>query len=181
MQEEIGTPTSTEKVEETTEVTEETTEETPEESVDDLKARLAKAEEEKENQKKRAEKAEKKAKEAPKVEEVKTDSTMSQKDILYIAKAEIHEDDMEEFTNTMSKMGMTAKEAHEFLAPRFAVKAEERKTAAATQTKSPRGTKPNTGEDLLSKVEGGGDIPTSDAEMQKMILAKQNRFKKKEQ
>ena len=159
MIDENGTPASTE---------EETTEEVQEETVEELKARLAKAEEERENQKRRAEKAEKKAKEIPKQE-----GSLNQNDLLYIAKTDIHEDDLSELNRVMTNMGMSAKEAHDYLKPRFAIKAEERNTAQATATGSGRGKKPKTGDDYLAEAQKTGEIPTDDSSMQDLILARQ--------
>jgi len=164
MNEEIGTPASTE--------TEEQVDETQEEEQVDWEAEAKKNKEVADNYKIRAEKAEKKAKEAP--EKKVDDSSLSQTDFLYLAKSDIHEEDLGELNDVMSKMGMNAKQAHEYLKPRFAVKAEERKTASVTNTGSGRGKKPKTGEDYLDKANKTGELPDSDTGMQDLILARQN-------
>lgn len=180
MIEETGTPASTEETteEETQVETSEETTETPEqesgESVEEYKARLQKAEELAENYKKRAEKAEKKAKETPQA------SDLSQQDIIFLAKTDIHEDDIPEVTEWARFKKISVKEAYEQLKPKLAVEAEHRKTEAATQTSSPRGVKPVSGEDILAKAEKTGEIPETEEGMRKLQEARLARFKKKE-
>lgn len=177
MNENNGTPASTEE-EQVVETTEETTEEeTKEESIEDLKSRLAKAEEEKENQKRRAEKAEKKAKT---VQKPASDTNLSQNDVIYLAKSDIHEDDIAYVTDYAQKFGISVKEAHKQTLPILNQRKEERTTAEVTATKSPRGVKPRTGEDMLKKAEETGELPTGDDAMQELILARQNRMRRKE-
>jgi hypothetical protein len=159
------------------ETTEEAQEEKQEESVDDLKALLAKAEEERENQKKRAEKAEKLAKQNKPT--AKEEGTLSTTDVLYLAKSDVHDDDIEYLTTLAKNNKLSLKEAHAQFKPLLDVRNEERKTADATQTGSGRGKKPATGEEYLRKAQETGEVPTTDKGMQELILARQNRFKKK--
>lgn len=174
MNEETGTPTSTEEeqVEETQEeetTTDDSTDEDSEEvDVEALKSEAQKAKELAENYKKRAEKAEKKAKSTP-----KQDSSLSQNDIIYLAKTDIHEDDISYVTEYAQKFGLSVKEAHEQTKPILGVRNEERTTAEATSTKSPRGKKQLTGAELVRKVEESGEIPTDDRGMQEYIAARQ--------
>lgn len=158
------------------EVAEEVTEEeSPSETIEEVKEKLAKAEEIAENQKIRAEKAEKKAKTAPKKEN-KTDD-LSQKDVIFLSKTEIHEDDFDEVVETAKAKGITAKEAYDYMKPILDVRSEERTTADATQTKSPRGVKANTGEDLVKKAEKTGEVPEDEAGMKAMAEARMARRK----
>ena len=98
---------------------------------------------------------------------------MSTKDVLYLAKADIHEEDMEEVTSLAKAMfGGDVKKAHEYLKPRFAVKAEERKTAEATHTGTARrGSVKVTDEALLASAKAG-KIPESDEEIERLVRAK---------
>jgi hypothetical protein len=104
-------------------------------------------------------------------------SSMQEDDLLYIAKADIHEDDLGELKEVMEKLGKTAKEAHSYLAPRFSLKAEERNTAQATATKSARGVKPTTGEDLLQRAEETNLLPETEAGMRKLAQSRLARRK----
>jgi hypothetical protein len=173
MEEQNGIPTSTETEETTEESTESETQEETEENVD-WQAEAKKAKELADNYKKRAEKAEKKAKEAP-----APVGNVSQSDILYLAKADIHEDDIGYVTEYAQKFGISIKEAHAQTSPILAQRKEERTTAQVTSTKSARGIKTRTGEDYLEKAEQTGEIPTDDKGMQALILARQSRFKRK--
>jgi hypothetical protein len=163
---ETVTPTSEEKEETTEEVVEE---ETKEEEEVDYKALAEKNAELANNYKVRAEKAEKKAK------EVQPSTSLPQSDLLYLAKADIHEEDVEELTTYAEKMGVSVKEAHEFLKPVFDIRQEQRKTAQTTETKSGRGKTQKTGDDYLDTALKTGELPDSDEAMQALILAKQKR------
>lgn len=174
MNEENGTPTSTgEMVIETT--SEETSSGSSEEVTEDqTAAELAKAKELADNYKRRAEKAEAKAKETPK--QVETKESIDQNDLIFLAKADIHEDDIADVTKWARNNNIPVKDAFNQFKPILDARTEERKTASATSTGSPRGTKPVTGEDLLQKAEKG-EIPTSDADITKMIQARIERRK----
>lgn len=138
------------------------------ESVEEIKARLAKAEELAENYKKRAEKAERNK---PKVET----KGLADKDVIFLAKADIHQDDVDEVVSYAQKMGVSVAEAHKFYTPILKERAEFRQTAAATQTRGGRGSKPTTGEDLLSKAEKTGEIPNTDEGMAALVQARMAR------
>jgi len=157
---------STNETEETVETVEK--EETPQVDVGVLEKEIATLKAQKEHWK---QKAEKKA-EAP-VE--KTDG-LSQKDVIYLAKADIHEDDADDVVNYAQKMGVSVKEAHEHYKPILAERAEERKTAQATQTKGgTRGTTQPTPEALLEKARKG---EVSEDDIDKLVEAK--RIKERE-
>lgn len=104
---------------------------------------------------------------------------LTSSDVIYLAKADIHEDDIEYITELAKNNKLSLKEAHKQFQPLLDVRNEERRTAQATETKSGRGKKPSTGDDYLRKAEETGEIPTDDKSMQDMILARQNRFRRK--
>lgn len=126
----------------------------------------------------RAEKAEKALKQVAKPEgrPAPEAGSLSTKDVLYLAKADIHEDDLEEVTKQAKLQGITVSEAHKFLKPILDSRAEERKTALATQTgRTQRGITKTTGEDLLSKAEATGEMPDDDEGMAKLAQARLNK------
>ena len=145
-----------------------------EESIDDVKAELAKAKEIAENQRIRAEKAEKKAKEVP-----QTTEQLSVRDAVYLAKADIHDDDLEDVLTFSKKMGVTLREAHEHYKPILNERSEERKTARATQTNSPRGSAKTSGSDMLNKALNTGEVPDTDAGMLALAQARLEARRKK--
>lgn len=97
---------------------------------------------------------------------------LSENDVIYIAKADIHEDDVNEVVSYAKKMGVGVKEAHKFYGPILKERAEIRKTAEATNTgtskRSP--TKPSD-DDLLSKA-SNNELPEDDAEIERLMKAK---------
>lgn len=173
MEEETTVAPTSEEQEGTQEETEET--ETEEEEVD-WKSEAQKAKELADNYKRRAEKAEQKAKSAPKVE---VTGELSHADIIFLAKTDIADEDINEVTDFAKLKGIPVKDAYNYLKPVLSVRAEERQTAQVTATKGARGKKPTSGEDLLRKAKETGEIPTSDAAMQELILAKQNARRRK--
>jgi hypothetical protein len=99
-------------------------------------------------------------------------------DLLYLAKSDINEEDIDEVRDWAKFKGVSIKEAHEQLKPTLLVKEEQRRTAQATQTRGgARGSSKITGEDLLSKAEKTGEIPTDDAGMKKLAEARLNRLR----
>lgn len=174
MSEEFGTPTSTEEEEVTTEETTEDTQEEEtseeEESVEDLKAKLQKLEEERENQKKRAEKAEKAAKQAKSSTQ---QESLSSSDLLFLAKSDIHDDDIDELQNLAKTNGISLKEAYGKYKAYFDTMNEQRKSAEVAHTKGgARGANKVSGEDLLRKAESGKGVPESDNEMRALAEAR---------
>lgn len=96
---------------------------------------------------------------------------LSQKDVIYLAKASINDDDIDEVTNYASKMGVSVKEAHEFLKPVLQVRNEERKTAEATNTsKQTRGTGKVSPESILDKARKG-QISEDDKDIEALVEA----------
>lgn len=169
MLDETGTPASTE-TEETEEVeTVETPEQEEGETVDEYKARLQKAEELAENYKKRAEKAERAAKGTKPVAE---DGSLSSRDVIYLSKADIHEDDMDEVLEWSKFKKISVKEAHESLKDVLKGREAERRTAAATQTGGGRrATSAATHEAILRKA-AEGELPKGEQDISKLAEAR---------
>lgn len=121
------------------------------------------------NYKIRAEKAESEAKKLK--QSVKSDvksGDLGSKDIIYLAKANINDDDMEDLLKYASVSKLSVKEAHDFLKPILDVREEQRKTAQATNTgAAKRGTSKMSDETLMSKALKG-EMPESDEDIQKL-------------
>lgn len=84
---------------------------------------------------------------------------LSQTDLLYIARTDIHEDDIEEVKNYASKNGLSVKEAHAYLKPILAVKDEKRKTATAANTGNVRRNSTKlSNETILQKARNGESV-----------------------
>lgn len=145
---------------ETPETTETPEGETPEltaEQIAELKAKAAKAEELENKNKQLFERA-KKAEELAKVQ--KEPDSLSNKDLLFLAKADIHTEDVDDVLEWAKFKKVSVEEAYKHMKPQLDVRAEERRTAQATQAKgSPRGAAKVTGEDILKKAEKTGEIP----------------------
>lgn len=149
-----------------------TEEESEEVDVEALKKENATLKAQKDHWRKKAEKPG--ASEAEK--SVPKSGDLSTKDVLYLAKADIHEDDMEEVTDVATKMfNGDVKKAHEYLKPRFAVKAEERKTAEATHTGNARRSSGKVSDDALLANANSGKLPESEDEIARLIRAKTGR------
>lgn len=125
------------------------------------------------NYKIRAEKAEKKE---PKDNTPKND--LSQTDMITLARADIHDDDIDEVLEYARFKKVNVKEAlsSSVIKAMLAEKKEERATAEATSTGNKRpGGKAITGSELLSQVEAG-KYPDSNDDISKLVEA---RFKSK--
>lgn len=146
-------------------------EETPAEDIEAIKAKAADLEQKNKQLFERLKKAEKK-------EEIHTDN-LSNKDVLFLAKADIHEDDLDDVLDMARLKGITVAEAHKFMKPILAERQEERRTASATQTRSTRGAQKNTGEDFLKKAERTGEIPDSDEALRSIVEARLQRRRSK--
>jgi len=151
-----------------TEVEEEESDEQEEESVEELKRRLTKAEELAQNQKLRAEKAERKAKGSTEIKEGLSDT-----DILFLAKTNIHDDDVSDVIRWAKNDGISVKEAYAQFKPILDTRTEERTSASVTHTKGgARGTNKVSGEDLLRKAERTGEVPDTDEGMMALATAR---------
>jgi hypothetical protein len=123
----------------------------------------------------RAKKAEEDLK-ALKAQGAPSSDGLSTKDVLYLAKADIHAEDVDDVLNYAKKMGVSVSEAHKFYAPILSERAQERKSANAAHTKGgARGTSKVSGDDLLRKAEQTGEVPDDAEGMQKLFEARQQR------
>lgn len=150
---------------------EETTESQEEESLEVLKA---KAEE--------LERKNKQLYERLKKQEVKVPSEgLSEYDILALKNSNITEkEDLDTVKEYAKRLNLSIADALEdkYVKTVLADKAEERRTARATEVRSPRGIAKNTGEDLLRKAEQTGEVPTSEEGMRAIAEARLARKKK---
>ena len=137
-------------------------------STDELKSALA----QKEHWRKKAEIAETKIVEAKEEKDVPKKSDLSQEDLLSLV--EVHKDDRSEVMDYAKFKNISVEEAlkSDVIKTTLREKAEERKTADATNTgKSTRGSSKVSGESLLKKAEETGEMPESDADLDKMLDA----------
>ena len=152
----------------------------PDETPEELRERLAKAEEVAKNQKVRAEKAEKenktlKTKPQDSGEEAPKNNNISRADERALLRADIHEDDEEEVIEFCEKHKLSVKDglAHNKLKAILKVNSDERKVADATNTGKPRrGKSEVSGELLAENFEKTGEIPESDADLDKLLEAR---------
>lgn len=108
-----------------------------------------------------------------KAEAPKTQSNdLSQTDLIFLAKADIHDDDINDVVKWAKNNGMSVKEAYQQFKPVLDTRAQERQTAQATATKGARGVKPKTGEDLLQKARQTGEVPETSEGMRDIIRAR---------
>lgn len=152
-----------EVIETTEESTEEIQEETVEETPEDKIARL-------ESEKAELEDKNKKLYARTKDAEAKTKSSkddLSNKDLLFLAKNDIAEEAIDEVVEWAKFKKLPIADAYKQLKPKLDAEAEQRKTAQATTTQSPRGVVKNSGADILKKAEATGEVPdTMDAMIQ---------------
>lgn len=137
--------------------------------------KLTKAEELANNYKIRAEKAEK-AKE--KKDETPIGDNLTPKDYLALTENKISSEDFDEVVRVAKILGKPISDAlkDKTLQSIIADRVEERATALATQTKSPRGTSKVSGEALIDKAEKG-NLPES--EIDELVKANMERKLKK--
>lgn len=161
-----------EVLETTEEVAVETTEEAPETvqlskaEVEELRQKAAERDELKEKNKHLFERAKKKD------AEVNTEG-LSNKDIIFLAKADIHDEDMDTVLDWAKFKKISVQEAHKQLKPTLDLNAETRRTAMATQTRAPaRGASKATGTDLLSRAERTGEVPETNEGMRELFQAR---------
>lgn len=104
------------------------------------------------------------------------EQSLSTKDVLFLAKADIHEDDLGEVLDWAKFKNISVNEAHKQLKGTLSVRAEERRTAEVTQTgKTQRGTSKVTGESLLERAESTGEVPEDEEGLKKLFQARQAR------
>lgn len=134
------------------------------------------------NQKIRAEKAEnkktpKKEKKTlkNKGEETPTNDNLSQKDLIAVMSAKIHEDDIDEVVDYAKHKEISIKEALKTTVVKtiLSERKEERETAAATNTgKGRQGSSKVSGKSLLNKAESEFKIPESMDDTKKLVEAR---------
>ncbi len=108
----------------------------------------------------------------PKEPKTEARGDLPSEDIIYLSKADIHEDDLKEVVNYSKKMGVSVKDAHTFFKPILKERTEQRKTADVTNTGSSRRSisKPSDA-DLLKKAQGG-ELPEDPEEIARLMRAK---------
>lgn len=126
-----------------------------EEDVEALKKKIDELTVQKDHWRKKAEKPETK----PEVKAEIEQGGLSQKDVIYLAKADIHEEDIDEVVELAKLKKVSVAEAHKFMAPILKERQEERQTALATQSRGGnRGTSKETPEVLISKAIRGEEV-----------------------
>ena len=114
-------------------------------------------------------------------EEPEAEQGLTSKDVLYLAKADVHEDDIDTVLEWAKFKNISVKDAHGELKGVLATKAEERRSAQVTQTKGARGASAPTAEDLLSQA-SKGQLPETDEGIEALAAAemqmKLNKLKK---
>lgn len=126
--------------------------------------KLTKAEEIAENQKKRAEKAEAEAKKNGKKPD--DDSTLSQKDLLTLSRADIHDDDVDEVLeySRFKKISVADALKSSVIKTMLAEHTEERKTADATDPGKSRRVTTKQDDSALMKDLSKGNVPEPGSE-----------------
>lgn len=110
-----------------------------------------------------------------------TEAGLSEYDILALKNSNITEkEDLDTVKEYSKKLGLSIADAlsDKYVKTVLADKAEERRTARATETRSPRGIAKNTGEDLLRKAEQTGEVPTSEDALRAIAEARLARKKR---
>ena len=164
--------TTEEVVAETTQEISETEEYTPEQIADFKKKaevssqnfeRLKKAEAD-------LKEAREKLKQAPTSEN--KEEALSTKDVLYLAKADVHEDDVNEVLEWAKFKNISVSDAHKQLTATLQVRAEQRKSAeTANISNVRRGPTTVTGDKLLENAKAG-KLPDNDDDIAKLMHAK---------
>lgn len=140
---------------------------------------LTKAQELAKNQKIRAEKAEaelKRLKSEPKQEKATSqEDDLSPKDWMYLAKADVHDDDLDRVVKFAKLEGITVQEAlkHSDLKAILASRAEARKTAEAISTKPARVAATKISPEVIVEKAKKGEIPAKgSAEAEELFWAR---------
>lgn len=104
----------------------------------------------------------------------KTEVTLSPKDYLALTESKISSDDFDEVVRVANILGKPVNEAlkDSTLKAIIAGRVEERQTALATQTKSPRGTSRVSGDALMEKA-SKGELPEKDEDIAKLAEAEE--------
>src|SRR3990167_9936467 len=99
---------------------------------------------------------------------------LSSKDILYLAKADVKEDEIDTVLEWAKFKNISVKDAHGELKGVLETKAEKRRSAQVTQTKGARGAFAPTAEDLLSQA-SQGQLPETDEGIEALAVAEMAR------
>lgn len=120
------------------------------------------------------------SKKAEKVESAPTVG-LSAKDFLALRDANVSAEDFDEVQEFASwkKISFAEALANPTLKAILRDRTEERRTAQATETKSPRGIAKSSGEDLLLKAEKTGEVPTTDEGIAALVAARLERKRRK--
>jgi hypothetical protein len=118
----------------------------------------------------------KKKEEAP----LESSSNLSARDILAIKEANITSEDLAEVEEFARYKKLTLAEALKSPTLKNILKdaAEERRTARATEVKSPRGIAKTSGEDILRKAEREGEVPETQDGLRALVEARMARRRK---
>lgn len=125
------------------------------------------------NYKVRAEKAESKKKEEKPAEEPKVEPGLSQKDMIIIAKSDVHEDDLDEVIDYAKYKDISVAEALKtgVITTLLQEKNEERETAQATQTKGGhKGSVKQSEESIIEKARKGQEVDPEKVAEARMAL-----------
>lgn len=107
---------------------------------------------------------------------------LSTKEVLALTESKISSEDYDEVVRVSKILGKSVSEAlkDKTLISILAERAEERRTANATQTRGgARGTSTTSGASSLEKAEKTGEVPTTDEGMREMAEARLARLRKK--
>lgn len=138
------------------------------EQIVELKEKAAKADELEEKNKKLFERA-KKA-EAGKSKDL---GDLSQKDLLFLAKSDIHDEDVETVLDWARFKKIPVTDAHKELKSVLSLRTEERRTADATHTAGgARGSSKVSGEDLLAAASRGEEVDLTDENAAEIFRAR---------
>lgn len=135
----------------------------------ELKAKAAKADELEAKNKQLYERAKK-----AETKEVPQEGTLSPADLLAVMKADVHEDDMERVERFAKMEGISIREAlkSDELKAILSIRAEQRATAAGANVSNVRRGPTKISDEVLLDKAAKGDLPDSDAEIERLIAAK---------
>ncbi len=164
-----GTEVLETSVEVATETTQETQGETlTTEQIAELRAKAAEVDDLKEKNKQLFERTKKaESRTAPSKE-----GELTTKDVLFLAKENLHEEDQEMLLKYAKANQMTLTDARKELKDVFSVKEQQRKSAAAINTGSARGTSKVSGEELLARAKLTGEVPDDEEGMAEIFKAR---------
>lgn len=97
---------------------------------------------------------------------------LSTKDVLFLAKADIHEDDMDEVLEWAKFKKVPVSEAYKQLKGVLEVKNEQRKTSATANISNARRSNSKVSDDTLIEKANKGDLPESQDDIDRLMKAK---------